>query len=431
MTQIEAARSGRVTEEVRAAAHQEGISADLLSREIASGHAVICANKNRKDRIPLAIGKGLSTKVNANIGTSRDMLDKGLEIQKAKVAIEAGAHTVMDLSTGGDLAGIRHAIMDVIHVPMGTVPIYEACARAVGKRKSFVELETDEIFEVIEEHALQGVDFVTVHCGVNRKAAAAMEGEGRVLDVVSRGGALTIEWMEFNKAENPLFAHFDRLLDIARKHDLILSLGDGFRPGCLADATDRSQITELVTLGELASRAMDAGVQVIIEGPGHVPLDQVQENIRLQKSLCHGAPFYVLGPLVTDVAAGWDHIAGAIGGALAAWAGADFLCYVTPAEHLKLPDEYDVREGVIASVIAAHAGDLAKGVKGAWERDLAMASARKSLDWETQIKSALDPEKSRRFRESNPPREDEGTCTMCGAFCAIRAVERAKKIREE
>jgi len=427
MTQIEAARVGKITEEMQAVAVDEAVTPEFVRDGVASGHIAICANPARRSRRPLGIGAGLATKVNANIGTSRDALDPELEVSKARVAVEAGAHTVMDLSTGGALADIRRQILEAVDVPLGTVPVYEACALAVTREKSFAELTADELFEVIAGHAEEGVDFVTVHCGVNRDALNRLTEEGRELDVVSRGGALTIEWMQYNDADNPLFVQFDRLLEIARAHDLTLSLGDGFRPGCLADATDRSQITELVTLGELAGRALRAGVQVIVEGPGHVPLHQVQDNIRMQKALCHGAPFYVLGPLVTDVATGWDHIAGAIGGALAGWAGADFLCYVTPSEHLRLPDVKDVREGVIASLIAAHASDIAKGLPRAIERDLKMARARKALDWDAQIACALDPVKSRRLRDSSPPTEDGEVCTMCGKFCAIRAMERATK----
>ena len=426
-TQLEAARAGRITDEMRIVAVDESVAPEFVRDGVAAGQIAICANPARPSRRPLGIGQGLTIKVNANIGTSRDANDPEYEVQKARVAVEAGAHTVMDLSTGGDLAAIRRQILAAIDVPLGTVPVYEACALAVAQEKSFVELTADELFGVIERQAAEGVDFVTVHCGVNRNALARLREEGRVLDVVSRGGALTIEWMQYNEADNPLFVQFDRLIELARGHDLTLSLGDGFRPGCLADATDRSQITELVTLGELAGRAVAAGVQVIIEGPGHVPLNEVQENIRLQKALCHGAPFYVLGPLVTDVATGWDHIAGAIGGALAGWAGADFLCYVTPSEHLRLPDAEDVREGVIASLIAAHAADIARGLPAAVARDLKMARARKALDWDTQIACALDPIKARRLRDSNPPTEDGETCTMCGKFCAIRAMERASQ----
>jgi phosphomethylpyrimidine synthase len=310
--------------------------------------------------------------------------------------------------------------MNVCTVPVGTVPIYQAAVEMPEKRKrSMVEMTAEDLFEVIESHGEDGVDFITVHCGVTRDSVGKIKREGRLLGVVSRGGAILVEWMEYNKKENPLYEHYDRLLEIAKAYDMTLSLGDGLRPGCLADATDRGQIQELILLGELTERAWAKGVQVMIEGPGHVPLDQIEANILLQKRLCHGAPFYVLGPLVTDIAPGYDHITGAIGGAIAARAGADFLCYVTPSEHLRLPTVDDVREGVIASRIAGHAADIARGLKGAMDPDCRMAKARKSLDWKAQIDLSIDPERARKLRESRMPKESD-VCTMCGELCAVK-----------
>jgi phosphomethylpyrimidine synthase len=419
MTRVQEAREGRLTEEVRQVAGDEGVRPEELSALVAGGRAVITRNQMRTDIAPLGIGEGLCVKVNANVGTSRDVSDVLTEIQKTRVAVKAGANTVMDLSTGGDLADIRRKIMEAARVPIGTVPIYEAAARALGKHSSFCEMSPDDIFLVIEEHLESGVDFITVHCGVNQEALSRMKSEGRLMDVVSRGGAMSIAWMRHNRRDNPLYTDFERLCDLAARYDATLSLGDGFRPGATADATDRAQIQELITLGELQSRALERGVQVIIEGPGHVPLDQIQANVHLEKQLCHGAPFYVLGPLVTDVAPGYDHITGAIGGALAAWAGADFLCYVTPAEHLRLPDTQDVHDGVIASKISALAADLAHGRKDAQARERAMAKCRKSLDWDGMYKHAIDPEKAKNTRAQALPMNSE-VCSMCGEFCAIK-----------
>lgn len=418
MTQLIQARNGTITPEMKKAAIKEGVSPEFVRKGIADGNIVITKNKNHNIE-PLAIGAGLRTKVNANIGTSQDKVDMDLEIEKLKAAIDAGADAVMDLSTGGDIDKIRKAIIKESPVPIGTVPVYQAALEAVNKGKSFVELEADELFEIIEKHAEDGVDFITVHCGVTRKSVERIKKEGRIMGIVSRGGALTAEWMNYNKKENPLFENYDRLLKIAKEYDMVLSLGDGLRPGCIADATDRGQIEELITLGELTQIALDAGVQVMIEGPGHMPLNQIEANILLQKRLCHNAPFYVLGPLVTDIAPGYDHITSAIGGAIAAKAGADFLCYVTPSEHLRLPTLEDVREGVIASRIAAHAGDIAKGVKGAMEMDVNMSKARKALNWDEQIRLSIDPQKARLLRESSPP-SDKDVCTMCGSLCAIK-----------
>ncbi len=347
------------------------------------------------------------------------------ELEKLRVAVSHGADAVMDLSTGGDVGSIRKVVMAESPVPIGTVPIYQAALDGLKRGKSFVELSKEEIFEVIERHAEDGVDFITVHCGISRQALERIRIEGRIMGIVSRGGALMAEWMQFNRQENPLYEDFDRLLEIAKEYDMVLSLGDGLRPGSLADATDRGQVEELVILGELAQRANEGGVQVMIEGPGHVPLNQIEANVILQKRLCHGAPFYVLGPLVTDIAPGYDHITSAIGGAVAGAAGADFLCYVTPSEHLRLPDVDDIREGVIASRIAAHAADIAKGATGAMKRDVEMARARKALDWEKQIGLSINPERSRLLRESSLPGEPD-VCSMCGSLCAIKVSGRTE-----
>ena len=419
MTILEAARKGLVTEEIKSAARREGLDPEFIRLSVADGTAVITRNRLHRSIEGLAIGRGLRTKVNANIGSSQDIADPEEELKKLKAAIDAGADAVMDLSTGGDVDAIRKAIMRESTVPVGTVPVYQAALEAAGRKKSFVELGAEDFFEVIEKHAEDGVDFITVHCGVTMEALRKVEDEGRIMGIVSRGGALMAEWMRYNKKENPLYEHYDRLLDIAKRYDMVLSLGDGLRPGCLADATDRAQVHELVTLGELAKRAFDHGVQAMIEGPGHVPIDQIEANILLQKRVCRGAPFYVLGPLVTDIAPGYDHITSAIGGAIAAAKGADFLCYVTPSEHLRLPTVEDVRAGVIASRIAAHAGDIAKGVWGAVDRDIELSRARKALDWDTQIRLSIDPERARRLRDESPPGDDE-VCTMCGSLCAIK-----------
>lgn len=423
MTQLEQARNGTITNEMKQSALKEGVEPNYIRASIADGVVIITKNKRHKSIEPLAIGRGLRTKINANIGSSQDRVSLKDELEKLHVAVNAGADAVMDLSTGGQIDEIRKAVMAESTAPIGTVPIYQAALEAVRKGKSFVELDTEEIFDIIEKHAEDGVDFITVHCGVTRRSVEHIKKEGRLMGIVSRGGALTAEWMNFNKRENPLFENYDRLLKIAKKYDMVLSLGDGLRPGCLADATDRGQIEELVTLGELAQQAVSEGVQVMIEGPGHVPLNQIEANILLQKRLCHGAPFYVLGPLVTDIAPGYDHITSAIGGAIAGAAGADFLCYVTPSEHLRLPTIEDVKEGVIASKIAAHAADIAKGVKGAMNRDIQMAKARKALNWDEQIRLSVDPERARLLRESSPP-SDKEVCTMCGSLCAIKTGNR-------
>ncbi len=419
MTLIERIRKGEIPDEVRKVASAEGLDIKDLTEKIRAGRAVIPRNRRHTSIEPLGIGEGLRTKINANIGSSEDRVDVGEELKKLSVAVDAGADTVMDLSTGGEIDLIRKEIIGASPVPVGTVPIYQAALEVTRQGRSFVDMDEEELFETIERHGEDGVDFITVHCGVTRASLERLRKEGRVLGIVSRGGALTAEWMEKTGKENPLYENFDRLLKIAKRFDMTLSLGDGLRPGCLADATDRCQIEELITLGELAKKALEEGVQVIVEGPGHLPITHIERNIRLQKDLCNGAPFYVLGPLVTDIAPGYDHITAAIGGALAGAYGADFLCYVTPTEHLGLPGVEDVREGVIASKIAAHVADIAKGIKGAMERDLAMARARKALDWDAQIRLSIDPERSRKIRERSLPSDAE-VCTMCGSLCAIK-----------
>jgi len=420
-TQLAKARRGEVTPEMEAVARAEEIDSQTLMEGVAQGKIVIPANKRRRGLRPIGIGEGLTVKINANIGTSSDHADPAEELQKLEAAIEAGADTVMDLSTGGDIDAIRKLILERSPLPVGTVPIYQAAIEVAQRKGGIVQMTADDIFDVIERHATDGVDFITVHCGVTLSSLERLKAQGRITDIVSRGGAFLATWMIYNERENPLYEDFDRLLEIAQQHDVTLSLGDGLRPGCLADATDRPQIQELLLLGELAERAWEEEVQVMIEGPGHVPLDQIETNIRLEKKLCNGAPFYVLGPLVTDVAPGYDHIVCAIGGALAAYHGADFLCYVTPAEHLKLPTPEDVREGVIATRIAGHAADVARGLAKARTWDDEIARARKALDWEKQIQLSIDPAKAAQYRAESKPQTEE-VCTMCGKFCAIKMV---------
>ncbi|MBW1680044.1 MAG: phosphomethylpyrimidine synthase ThiC [Deltaproteobacteria bacterium] len=421
MTQIKQARAGVITPEMKVVARKEQMEVEQLAERVARGTVVIPANTRHKGLDPRGIGEGLTVKVNANIGTSSDHVAPEEELEKLRVSIEAGADSVMDLSTGGDMDEIRRSVLKASSVPIGTVPIYQAVVETVERDGGLVHMTVDDIFEVIERQALDGVDFITVHCGLTRGALEMLRAQGRVTDIVSRGGSFLTTWMLHHDRENPLYEHYDRLLAIAKKYDVTLSLGDGLRPGCLADATDRAQIHELMVLGHLTQAAWAEDVQVMIEGPGHVPLDQIEANVILQKRLCHNAPFYVLGPLVTDVATGYDHVACAIGGALAGWVGADFLCYVTPAEHLCLPSVEDVREGVVVTKIAAHAADIARGNPAALERDRRMAQARKNLDWETQMGLAIDPEKARRYRAANPPAEED-VCTMCGKYCAIKQV---------
>ncbi len=415
------AKSNIISPQMKSVAEYEGLEAETVRQRVADGTVVIPANIMHKNLSPCGIGYGMTTKVNANIGTSSDYGDAETELEKLKVAIDAGADAVMDLSTGGDISAIRRAIIAACKTPVGTVPIYQAGIKAIDTYGAIVKMTVDDLFDSIEEHVKDGVDFITVHCGVTTGAIAKLREQGRVADVVSRGGAFLIGWMLHNECENPLYENYDRLLELCREYDVTLSIGDGMRPGCLADATDRAQVEELLVIGELVERARQAGVQSMVEGPGHVPLDQIEANVKMEKSICKGAPFYVLGPLVTDIGAGYDHITGAIGGAIAAAAGTDFLCYVTPAEHLSLPDPEDVRQGIIASRIAAHAGDIAKGVKGAIQRDTAMAVARKNLDWEEQARLALDPERSRLVHEKQHATAGKA-CSMCGKYCAMELV---------
>jgi len=422
-TEREEAVAGNVTQAMRHVADSEGLDAEYVMLGLAAGTIVIPANPRHPNLKPGGVGKGLRVKVNANIGTSASFPDTAKELEKLRAAIRAGADAVMDLSTGApeDINRTRRAIVEESVVPVGTVPIYQATVEALEIRGAVVDFTPEDLFRVIRTQAEDGVDFMTVHCGVTRSSIERLRNEGRVTGIVSRGGAFLTAWMVHHEKENPLYEQYDRLLELAREHDVTLSLGDGLRPGCLADATDRAQVQELLLLGELVERAWEAGVQVMVEGPGHTPLDQIKANVVLQKRVCHGAPFYVLGPLVTDVAPGYDHITAAIGGAIAASAGADFLCYVTPSEHLGLPDAGDVRDGVIATRIAAHAADLVKGTKGAWQWDLDMARARKALDWDAQISLSIDPEKAGRYRRERNPDQAE-TCTMCGKYCAMKIV---------
>ncbi len=417
-TQLAAARAGVVTPQMQAVALDEGLDAELLRESIAAGRVVIPANPAHTALHPVGIGAGLTVKVNVNLGRSTTTSCLAEEVEKVGVALKYGADAVMDLSTGSDVDAVRGAVLEACSAPVGTVPIYQA-AEAV---EEFGDLPLEAFFEVVERQAGQGVDFMTIHAGTLREHLPLAR--TRKIGIVSRGGALIARWMELNGRENPYYEHFDRVLDIAARHDVTLSLGDGLRPGCLADASDAAQFAELSTLGELARRAWARDVQVMIEGPGHVPFDQVAPNIRRQKEVCHGAPFYVLGPLVTDVAAGYDHIAGAIGATMAAHAGADFLCYVTPKEHLGLPDAEDVRVGVVAFKIAAHAADIARGHPAARARDDAMAQARYDFDWEKQFALALDPDRAREYHDltlPGPESRESPYCSMCGPkFCAMR-----------
>ncbi len=422
MTQLELARKGTVSSPMKQVTQKEGVETDFIIQGLTDGEIVIPSNINHTNLISCGIGKGLRTKVNANIGTSSDFCDLNIELRKLQTAVDFGADTVMDLSTGGDISAIRRAVMSASTTPVGTVPIYQAGIEAIENRGAIVNMSVDDIFAVIEEHAKDGVDFMTVHCGVTQASIARLKKQGRITDIVSRGGAFLIGWMLHNDKENPLYQYYDRLLDLALEYDFTLSLGDGLRPGCLVDATDRAQIEELIILGELVDYSREAGVQTMVEGPGHVPLNQIATNVQLEKSLCHGAPFYVLGPLVTDIGAGYDHITAAIGGAIAAAAGADFLCYVTPTEHLSLPNIKDVKEGVIASRIAAHAADIVKGIKGAKDWDEQISRARKALDWEKQAKLSLDPELSQQVHGKIPA--GGSTCSMCGKYCAMAIVEK-------
>ncbi|MBN1823084.1 MAG: phosphomethylpyrimidine synthase ThiC [Endomicrobiales bacterium] len=416
VTQAKANNIARTIEDI---CRQEKVSREHILSGVSSGTIVIPFNVNRKMTKPCAIGKGLKTKVNANIGTSPDHISVEEESRKLEASIAAGADAVMDLSTGGNLAEVRKMVLDSCPVPVGTVPIYQAACEAVMKGRRIQEMDGERMLSVIEEQAEEGVDFMTVHCGITKETVKILERNGRRVGVVSRGGSFLVKWIKANGRENPLYENFDRLLEIAKRHNITLSLGDGLRPGGLADANDAPQIAELSVLGELTLRARKAGVQAIIEGPGHMPIHEIAGHVQLAKKLGHDAPLYLLGPLVTDIAAGYDHIVSAIGGAVAASAGVDFLCYVTPAEHLRLPDADDVYQGVIASRIAAHAADIVKNVPGAKEWDEEFSRYRKDRDWKMQEKLSLDPAKFAAERKKLLPEEND-VCTMCGKYCAMK-----------
>ena len=416
-TIMEDAAKGIVTPQIKAIAEKEKVSERFVMEGIAAGRIVAPCNPVHSP-VPAAIGDGMSIKVNVNLGTSRDMVCLETELEKLRVALRYGADAVMDLSTGGDIDSIRARILKECPVMTGSVPIYQIGLTA-ARKNAVVEMTEDDMFNGIEKHAKDGMDFMTVHCGITKENVAWLKGSDRKMDVVSRGGSFLTAWILHNEEENPLYKNFDYLLELARKYEFTLSLGDGFRPGCIDDASDAAQISELKTLGHLVKRAREAGVQAMVEGPGHMPIDQIEGNMMLEKQLCHGAPFYVLGPLVTDIAPGYDHIVGAIGGSIAAKAGADFLCYLTPAEHLSLPDVADVKEGLIASKIAAHVGDMLRGKNR--ELDTRMAIARKKLDWEAMFDVCLDPEKARAYRERGCTKKEDG-CSMCGDVCAVKIV---------
>ena len=423
MTQLECAKNNIVTPLMKRIARDEGISSKQILKYIKEGKVVIPQNIKHKIRKPCGIGFGLRTKINANIGTSTDKSQINDELRKLAVAVRYGTDTIMDLSVGGNLEKIRKEILERSPVPIGTVPVYETAVNAQKNKRHFLNFNADNILDTLELQAKQGVDFFTVHAGVTKKSLNFLNKQERLMGIVSRGGAILATWMNIRKKENPFYEYFDTILDIAHKYDVTLSLGDGLRPGSILDATDKAQISELKILGELALRAKQRSVQVMIEGPGHVPLNEIKKNIVLEKEICHGAPFYVLGPLVTDIACGYDHINASIGGALAASFGADFLCYVTPSEHLRHPSIEDVREGVIASKIAAHAADIVKKVKSAIRLDRDMSLARKERNWKKQIRLSIDPDKARHYRMSSRQRSSD-VCTMCGKYCSIKLMER-------
>lgn len=428
LTLVARIRAGDIPEAVRFVADDEELEPELVAARVSLGTIVIPRNKSRSAAKAVGIGEGLRTKVNANIGTSEDYASLGDELAKLTRALDKKTDAVMDLSTGGDLDLIRRRLLENCPVPFGTVPVYQAAIEAQTKHGSIAKMRADQLFEVIARHAADGVDFLTLHCGVTRESVQALADEGRVTGIVSRGGAFMAGWMMENDEENPLYESFDRVLEIARKHDVTLSLGDGMRPGSQADAGDRAQIQELLILSRLVEQARQAEVQVIVEGPGHMALNEIAAHVKLEKSLCHGAPFYVLGPLVTDVAPGFDHIVAAIGGAVAATAGADFLCYVTPREHLGLPTVEDVAEGVIVTRLAGHAADIANGITSASVQDLEMSQARKRLDWKAQFRLALDPERAQKLHTERAATAD--TCTMCGEYCSMQFlsdIESSKK----
>lgn len=419
-TQMDAARKDIITKEMVVVAAKEDMEPETLRTLIAQGQAIIPCNRNHSSLSPNGIGTKLKTKINVNLGISRDCKDLDVEIDKVNMAIQMGAEAIMDLSSYGDTRTFRRRLITESSAIIGTVPIYDA---VVYYHKALKNITSREWLDIVRMHAEDGVDFMTIHCGINKETAKKFKKNKRLTNIVSRGGSIIFAWMEMTGEENPFYEHFDEILEICAQYDVTLSLGDACRPGSLKDATDASQIEELITLGELTKRAWEKNVQVMIEGPGHMPLNQIAANMEIQKTLCHGAPFYVLGPLVTDVAPGYDHITSAIGGALAATYGASFLCYVTPAEHLRLPNLEDVKEGIMASKIAAHAADIAKGLPHAMDWDIEMSKARKALDWEKMFSLAIDPEKARRYRtEAKPEKED--TCSMCGNFCAVKNMNR-------
>ena len=424
MTQLQLARQNIITPEMKQVAKDEGLDPEFIMLRIAEGKIIIPANHKRKATKLCGIGAGLKTKVNANIGTSGDYADIGKEIEKLRAAEEAGADAVMDLSTGGNLRAIRKKIIDTASIAVGSVPIYEAAVKAVQQKRSIVDMTAGDMLEAIKLHCEDGVDFITIHCGATRGVLKHLKENKRICGVVSRGGTFLVEWMIHNGRENPLYEEYDEILAIAKEYDVTISLGDAMRPGALADAFDRAQVYELNVLAELAQRALAADVQVMVEGPGHVPMNQVVSQVQLQKELCKGVPFYVLGPIVTDIAPGYDHITSAIGGAIAAAAGADFLCYVTPTEHLSLPSPADVRNGVMAARIAAHAADIAKGIKSAWEWDKTMSQLRRKRDWEGQFNTCIDPVLARSIREKGRPQNDE-VCSMCAEYCVFKLSDKA------
>lgn len=419
-TQMDAAKKGLITKEMTLVAEKEQLDINVLRERVARGTVAIPANKNHTSLSAEGVGEGLKTKINVNLGISKDCCNINAEMEKVEMAIHMGAEAIMDLSNYGHTAVFREKLIATSPAMIGTVPMYDAIGFL---QKDIAQITIDEFFKVVEKHAEDGVDFMTIHAGLNRETINTFKRNKRLTNIVSRGGSLLFAWMEANNAENPFFEHYDRLLDICEKYDVTLSLGDACRPGSIADATDAVQIKELITLGELTKRAWERNVQIMIEGPGHMALNEIEANVLLEKKLCHNAPFYVLGPLVTDVAPGYDHITSAIGGAIAAGAGVDFLCYVTPAEHLRLPNLEDMKEGIVAAKIAAHAGDIAKGIKGAREWDNKMSKARADINWEAMFDLALEPEKPRRYRAESKP-EHEDTCTMCGKMCAVRSMNK-------
>ncbi len=424
MTQIELAKKGIITKEFEQIANNEILNQDAIMNGVAKGHIVIIRKSEDDGACSIGVGKGLKTKINANVGTSPEICNLDMEIEKAKTAIDQGADSIMDLSTGGDLDKIRKTLRRNINKAFGTVPIYQAGIEARRKKGSIIHMDEDDIFKAIEEHAKDGVDFITVHCGVTKNSVNRLIRQKRLLGIVSRGGTFLAAWIMQHKKENPLYENYGYLLEIAKEHDIVLSLGDGLRPGCIHDATDSPQIEELIILGELVERAREFGVQCMVEGPGHIPLDQIKMNVELEKSICKGAPFYVLGPIVTDIAPGYDHIVSAIGGAIAGSYGADFLCYVTPAEHIALPTVDEVRDGVLMTKMAAHIADLTKLKDTASKQDYEISKARAELNWDRQYDLVLDPEKLKNIRIQRPPKETADACTMCGEFCAINILKK-------